>query len=111
MTDYNNGAVWGWNGGPCPVHPKTEVRCWLACGGASIDRQAHQFRWDHIDSYGNVIAFQVITPYVEPKTIWATRSLYSGKILRAFDDEDIAYRYANINPSDCSIAKYQEVKE
>ena len=60
MSDYNNGQIWGWNGGECPVHPKTVVRYWLRSGRTSDENTACALRWCHNESDGDIIAFQVI---------------------------------------------------
>lgn len=54
----------GWNGGECPVHPDTVVQTFhLATGSPKTNsdyyKASHQ-DWDH------VIAYRIITPYVEP---------------------------------------------
>ena len=72
-TDYNDGKVHGWNGGDCPVHPYSVVVCWLRNGDTIKQCDAGGLAWDTEDdddaSY-DIIAFQVVTPCVEPKTIW-----------------------------------------
>ena len=73
MNDYNNGEVWGWNGGECPVHPKTEVRVWFR-GKGSGTSLASGFRWNRADLGGDITAFQVVKAYVEPKTIWVNET-------------------------------------
>jgi hypothetical protein len=73
MNDYNNGEVWGWNGGECPVHPKTEVRVWFR-GKGSGTSLASGFRWNRADLGGDITAFQVVKSYVEPKTIWVNET-------------------------------------
>lgn len=65
MTDYNNGKVHGWNGGECPVHPETVVQVWFRSGPDKIDA-AFFFLWTHGMKYGDIIAFKVVKPYVEP---------------------------------------------
>lgn len=70
MTDYNNGKIHGWNGGECPVHPETVVRFWTNSGGVD-PVEAKCLRWRHTDEgLGDIIAFQVVEAYVEPKVIW-----------------------------------------
>lgn len=77
MTDYNDGKWHGWNGGECPVHPKSHIEV--------ITRQVHNgktsdgngnilaegYHWDHDKSWYPVVAFRVIKPYVEPLEFWA----------------------------------------
>jgi hypothetical protein len=70
MTDYNNGQIWGWNGGDCPVHPETEVRYWLREDGASPCCKASELDWKHLHRSFDIIAFRVVKAYVEPKVVW-----------------------------------------
>lgn len=73
--DYNDGNWNGWNGGECPVHPKSVVECRFMDAGHIYNGKksvASYFSWDHhreelLAGNGNIIAFRVITPYVEPK--------------------------------------------
>ena len=75
MTDYNNGQIWGWNGGECPVHPETEVKYWRCCGGTG-ELMAGCLHWGHLSLDTDIIAFQVVKAYVEPKVIWVNE--YKG---------------------------------
>jgi hypothetical protein len=63
MNNYENGEIWGWNGGECPVHPESEVMVWFRDGGWTTNR-AGQLRWGHI------VCFKVTKAHAEPKTIW-----------------------------------------
>jgi len=74
MTDYNNGQIHGWNGGDCPVHSETVVKYWMRDGKSVNERQAKNIRWGHIESHGDIIAFQVVKAYVEPKFIWVNEA-------------------------------------
>ena len=75
MTDYNDGNWHGWNGGKCPVHPKSLVDyVWhdprqetAGCGYACEAREDEgpRMAWAH------VVKFRVVAPYVEPRTSWA----------------------------------------
>ena len=69
MTDYNDGQIHGWNGGECPVHPKTVVEVWFRCKDSDIC-QAGGLGWEHTCEYDDIIAFKAVKPYVEPKAIW-----------------------------------------
>jgi hypothetical protein len=69
MTDYNDGLIHGWNSGECPVHIRTVVKFWLR-GGSIVEDAAGLARWLHIDSSGDIIAFRVVEPHFEPKTVW-----------------------------------------
>lgn len=74
MTDYNDGKWIGWNGGDCPVHPKSEVFavCQSMCSsefrGASFSI-AEDLDWGIDNSYP-IIAFRVTKPYREPRTFY-----------------------------------------
>ena len=69
MTDYNDGQIWGWNGGDCPVHPKTVVEVWFRCKDSDI-WSAGGLEWRHTDEYDDIIAFKAVKQYAEPKVIW-----------------------------------------
>ena len=82
MTDYNDGKWHGWNGGECPVHPKSvvEVRFYMAYseGPAAADN----LDWDDPDCV--IVAFRVVKPFREPQERWicgnwAYRSLAEAK--------------------------------
>jgi hypothetical protein len=72
--DYNNGQIHGWNGGECPVHPETMVEAWFR-GGGSSETVANRLFWSRSDKDGDIIAFQVVKAYVEPKVIWVNEYL------------------------------------
>jgi hypothetical protein len=74
MTDYNNGQIHGWNGGDCPVHPETVVSIWHR-NGLYQRIKAGVHWWGHRDTNGDIIAFQVVKAYVEPKVIWVNEYL------------------------------------
>ena len=65
MTDYNDGKWHGWNGGGCPVHPKSEVRLWDAASGQEAFTAADAAHW----SFSG--AFRVTKPYRAPREWWA----------------------------------------
>ena len=58
--EYNNGKWHGWNGGECPVHPKTVV-LGIEDTGAQWTGPANHKEWQSFHG-----AFRVVTPYVEP---------------------------------------------
>ena len=69
MTDevnkYNDGKWHGWNGGDCPVHPKSEVKtCHLALGAPTINELSHSAG---DQDWENVVAFHVTKVWEEPK--------------------------------------------
>jgi len=51
----------GWidhDGGPCPVDGETEVQVVLR----SYSRSAKEFRWGHLNSVTDIVAYRVVTP-------------------------------------------------
>jgi hypothetical protein len=63
MIDYKVGDWHGWNGGPCPVHPKTEVE-WVS-PDAAHGGFAHEIDWGDLRG-----AFRVVKAYQEPREWW-----------------------------------------
>ena len=115
MTDYNDGKIHGWNGGECPVHPKTKVRYWTLRSGSS-EAVAERLRWSVIESRsGDIIAFQVITPYIEPVPPRECWSLGSMNLATEAEALDLRARAAEDNPGkgyeDMPIIRWREVKE
>jgi hypothetical protein len=121
MTEYVTGQIYGWNGGECPVHPETEVRVWFrnytgrTGHGAAAD---HSWRHQCCDCVDDIIAFQVITPYAEPKVIWVNE--INGVIYEAYTSEEAARRTAYSQTTRVAVAysqttrvavKFVEVKE
>ena len=110
MTDYNDGQIYGWNGGECPVHPKSEVKYWMR-NGASLTVDAEHLWWKHSNANGDIIAFQVTKPYVEPKVIWVNE--YGDKesdVGHSFPTEEKAKRQVFRGVTRIAV-KYVEVKE
>ena len=86
MTDYNDGKWHGWNGGECPVHPKTKVYgmeprniCW------------HTFAEDC--DWGSFRgAFRVTKEHKEPREFWIARVADDGSdCLLGFKPADEGY--------------------
>ena len=73
MTDYNDGRWHGWNGGECPVHPKSVVDAILMDGsrthGLGISL-AGNLDWTHGLGNDDIIAFRVVKEYREPREFW-----------------------------------------
>lgn len=72
-TNYNDGEWHGWNGGECPVHPKTEVEVALvsATGTAEarrVARPAGDIMWG-IEPL-TVVAFRVTKEHKKPREWW-----------------------------------------
>lgn len=65
MTDYNDGNLHGWNGGECPVHPKSRIE------GLEWDLKA---RWTALaednDWSSFKGAFRIIHVHREPRVLW-----------------------------------------
>ena len=105
-VDYNDGKFHGWNGGECPVHPKTVVEFWT-CKGYRAARNSGDLIWDHINK-DYIIAFRVSKVHREPKTIWVNES--EGIIYGAYLSEEAARRTTYPNTTRVAV-KYQEVIE
>lgn len=107
MTDYNDGKWHGWNGGECPVHPKSEVQVALDTGMAAIRPYAFDYGWDHnLYREGKIVAFRVTKPYVEPPK---TREIW----VNVYDDGSIGCCYeteANALASGYNYASHRTVK-
>ena len=72
MTNYNDGNWHGWNGGECPVHPKSVVDVFFANGRKGSSKVEAKFlRWSRISSCGDVVKFRVVKEYREPRECWA----------------------------------------
>jgi hypothetical protein len=69
MTDYNDGAWHGWNGGECPVHPESVIKYELRAG-AVCEHPAGKLAWCHAETRSDIIHFRVIRPYVAPREGW-----------------------------------------
>lgn len=79
MTDYNDGNWHKWEGGPCPVHLKSEIEgYWQIENGGNTrmpksavynEGQAGglNFEWD---GQTRLHLFRVVKKFVEPKVIW-----------------------------------------
>lgn len=113
MTEYVTGQIYGWNGGECPVHPKTKVLVWLR-RGERVDvfqRRRHgagDYSWVHGGVGGDIVCFQVITPYAEPKVIWVNECKVG--YMTAHDSEEKAKQYSFKNHARIAV-KYVEVKK
>lgn len=76
-VDYNDGNWHMWDNGACPIHPNSVIEyLWDGSSGvhhekkvtAEVARSA--FRGTGENSKYFMIAFRVITPYVEPREYW-----------------------------------------
>ena len=105
MTDYNDGKIHGWNGGACPVHPETMVEAWFRGGGSSVT-VANRLFWTHSDKDGDIIAFKVVKPYVEPKVIWVNE--YQEELVAHPDEQSARDGASRRRPPTRIAVKYVE---
>ena len=75
MTDapnYNDGKWHGWNGGECPVHPKTAVNVLYGDGGSQNGLAASMFCWEGPDEIPRsyIAAFCVVKEHRGPRECW-----------------------------------------
>ena len=106
MTDYNNGQIWGWNGGECPVHPKTVVEVWFRCKDSDI-WSAGGLEWSHTNEYDDIIAFKAVKQYAEPKVIWVNEY---GSFWSVWPSEQEAREGASVNATRIAV-KYVEAQD
>ena len=73
MTNYNDGKWHGWNGGECPVHPESVVKC-AYTDRNSITDMAKIFPWSGgLFSDGSTdrpAAFRVVKEHRPPRRCW-----------------------------------------
>ena len=74
-ADYNDGLWHGWNGGECPVHPRSKVE-WVAIEGRNI-AVARALNWA-IKATVPIIAFRVVEEYREPREFWVAKTAPNG---------------------------------
>lgn len=79
MTDYNDGNWHEWNGGECPVHPKSEIEGYWQVEDAYPNKVSKyavynagragglNFKWD---GQTRLHLFRVTKPYIEPREFW-----------------------------------------
>lgn len=106
--DYNDGTIHGWNGGDCPVHPETVVKVWFN-DQPKKQRKADFFRWSK-DATGldtDIIAFQVVKEYVEPKVIWVNEYPTGNAV---WISKEAAHKVAGPGATRIAV-KYVEYKE
>jgi hypothetical protein len=85
MTNYNDGEWHFWNGGECPVHPKTMIEFVYHDGAKSVGYNKccagpHDDTYAHA-AWERVIRFRVVIPYVEPKPPLEHWSVYFGDMI------------------------------
>jgi hypothetical protein len=78
-VDYNDGFWHQWNGGECPVHPKSTVEMISAQSGKPTRSAAISFTWDHeLDA---ILAFRVTEEFIkpkEPRELWVSLNDYQA---------------------------------
>lgn len=109
--DYNDGNIHGWNGGDCPVHPKSIVLVWTDEGaaGAHMGWPASTYGWSG-DNDVPIRAFKVIKVYEEPKSLWACET-EKGSVAQVFYIKEDAQTYASFLRGHIRVVEYREVKE
>lgn len=105
MTNYNDGKIHGWNGGDCPVHPKSVVQVWIDYG-ATNTKEASLYSWAHIGK-ADIVAFKVIKEHREPKYMWVNE--YQDHAV-AYGTEENARKYVSSGFLRKAV-KYKEVTE
>lgn len=104
MTNYNDGKWHGWNGGECPVHPKSVVdMVWpsgLDDSKAFRDvRLAGNFSWGVSDTSLPML-FRVVEEYKEPREFWV--NVYEGDCYSSlYQSKESADMLATSNRLDC----------
>ena len=106
---YVEGQWYGWNGGECPVHPKTvvDVVClnpYEICPSLYDDVTAGSWRW-----VNTTIAFRVVKHHFEPKVIWVNEYYDDGLWLARQTKED-ATKNANKHTKRVAV-RYVEAPE
>jgi hypothetical protein len=77
-TDYDDGNWHRWNGGRCPVHPKSMVTVSFINvyeEMVTMDGKAEHCNWLAGKS---IIAFKVVTKYTEPREAWVSLNDYQA---------------------------------
>lgn len=103
--NYNDGKWHGWNGGECPVHPRSvvEVRSWA---GSSRTVNASLIKsWNDDSAQSQPVAFRVVKEYKEPREFWVrkfTRFDLNGNV--------VGYEYNEVSANEGEF-KVREVIE
>lgn len=106
--NYNDGNWWGWNGGECPVHPKTVVEVLFDDGSGAKEINADTISWNYPPA--QPVAFRVIREHREPRVWWRV-----GKHLHETEEKaqaflnDLALNYPTMDFG--PIVKVVEVEE
>lgn len=75
MSEYESGVWYGWNGGDCPVDPRTKVEVAIRYDhtkriSTGDHTYAGDYRWD-ADRVAVIVAFLIVEVY-SPKEFWLT---------------------------------------
>lgn len=71
MTNYNDGSWHGWNGGECPVHPRSVVEIVYQDDGAYRNNEAIVSHCDWGKGCSSpIVAFRVIYEHKVPREFW-----------------------------------------
>ena len=110
MSEYVTGQNYGWNGGECPVHPETQLKIWTRNGlfCSELTTLAKSCFWDHVQHPRDIVCFQVVTPYAEPKVIWVNEYTSGNSV--SYRTEEEAKRFGREYHTRVAV-KYVEVKE
>lgn len=90
MTNYNDGEWHLWDGGECPVHPKSVVEAvWhdprMGCAGMSRPREAIENPGPSL-AWAHVVKFRVVKEYREPRDFWICPE--EGKFAAVIHEKD-----------------------
>ena len=88
MTDYNDGNWHAWNGGDCPVHPKSEIEA-VYLMNEDADSHAVFHNTAGGKAWGGTFLFRVTKAYREPRECWSY-----GAHIRNTEAEALAFRKA-----------------
>jgi hypothetical protein len=109
MNDYNDGKIYGWNGGKCPVHPNTLIKIFYRGILSSLDYKAKNVYWGHCGGCGDIVAFQVVKEHkcTEPLVVWA--NMYDNGSGYVYKSEEEA-NDAALHNIDRRAVKFIEVR-
>lgn len=97
MPDYNDGNWWPHQPGDCPVHPESTVAVLFRDSDDvhSVGWSAGQLKWGELRG-GTIVAFRVVTPYVEPRTPREYWVVYCGATnVGVYFSEEVANKAAD----------------
>jgi hypothetical protein len=74
---------YGWNGGECPVEPKTRVVVAFAFDGVSAEMEACEFFWNEVEG-GQIVAFCIaeFAPR-KPREFWVNVYVHDTALHRS----------------------------